>query len=1034
MKCSHCRFDNPADTRFCGQCGAPLPPAQDRGRGTETFQSGIIKELKSGTTFAGRYQVIEELGKGGMGRVYKVFDEKIKEKIALKLLKPEISEDEQAIERFSNELRFSRKISHRHVCRMYDLGEADGTHYITMEYVSGEDLKSILRMMGPMSAGKVVFIAKQVCEGLAEAHRLGVVHRDLKPQNIMIDREGNIRIMDFGIARSLKVKGMTGAGVVIGTPEYMSPEQIEGQEVDNRSDIYSLGIILYEMATGRVPFQGDTFLSIAVKQKTEQPRNPRELNPQIPDDLNRLILRCLEKSKEKRYQKAEDILADLSKIEKGIPTTEKVLPSIKPSTSREITVKFRPLKLVLPLVGLLALIAAVVLLFRFLPHRRAIAPAGGKPSVAIMYFKNDTGDQSLDIWRSALPELLIADLSQSRYIDVVSMDRLYSIFKKLNLQETVNYASEDLQKVASGCGATHIIQGILTKSGNSFRINAILQDSRTLKNIASEEVNGQGQESFHAMVDDLKIRIKQDFQLTPQQISSDPDKDISQITTSSPEAFRYYSEARKYHLREEYRKSIALLEKALAIDPQFAMAYRSMATAYGNLYLHSDADKFMKKATDLSQRLSDREKYTIEGSYYDQFGREREWPRAIEAYSKLVELYPDDNYGNYSLGNICALLEQWDKAGQYYEVCLKNKYEFVSFYNALADIYRAQNMYDQAQNVLEFYLRNVSDGSVIRCYMAYNYYAQGKLDEALREVDRATTLDPTDWFNYSYYSDIYLLQGDFRKAESENRKLLEEKEALGRYLGYVGFNCLFKTEGKFGKLIDLFLGANISFEKAGAKDAEWHGRMALANAYLLSGNSVKALEEYRKALDISVALGQLAFQRQTLEREGQVYLALRSLAGAQATADKLKAVIDSGPRKNEIRRYHHLAGLIELEKKKYSQAVEYLRQAADSLPYGPLEKDVTYIASLALAYERSGDLEKARQEYEKVSVSAAGRLGSGDIYARSFYHLGRIYERLGNKAKAAENYQKFLSLWKDADAGLPEVPEAKKKLALLTSN
>jgi serine/threonine protein kinase len=330
MKCSHCRFDNPADTRFCGQCGAPLPPAQDRGRGTETFQSGIIKELKSGTTFAGRYQVIEELGKGGMGRVYKVFDEKIKEKIALKLLKPEISEDEQAIERFSNELRFSRKISHRHVCRMYDLGEADGTHYITMEYVSGEDLKSILRMMGPMSAGKVVFIAKQVCEGLAEAHRLGVVHRDLKPQNIMIDREGNIRIMDFGIARSLKVKGMTGAGVVIGTPEYMSPEQIEGQEVDNRSDIYSLGIILYEMATGRVPFQGDTFLSIAVKQKTEQPRNPRELNPQIPDDLNRLILRCLEKSKEKRYQKAEDILADLSKIEKGIPRQRRSCPRLSP--------------------------------------------------------------------------------------------------------------------------------------------------------------------------------------------------------------------------------------------------------------------------------------------------------------------------------------------------------------------------------------------------------------------------------------------------------------------------------------------------------------------------------------------------------------------------------------------------------------------------------------------------------------------------------------------------------------------------------
>jgi tetratricopeptide (TPR) repeat protein/tRNA A-37 threonylcarbamoyl transferase component Bud32 len=1031
VKCPQCQFENPVNTHFCGQCGAPLNPAQEKGRGTETFQTGVLKELATGSTFAGRYQVIEELGKGGMGRVYKVIDEKIKEKIALKLLKPEISTDEQAIERFSNELRLSRKISHRHVCRMFDLGEARGTHYITMEYVSGEDLKSILRMMGPMSAGKVVFIAKQVAEGLAEAHRLGVVHRDLKPQNIMVDREGNVRIMDFGIARSLKVKGLTGAGMVIGTPEYMSPEQIEGQEVDNRSDIYSLGIILYEMTTGRVPFEGDTFLSIAVKQKTEKPRNPQDLNAQIPDDINRLILRCLEKSKEKRYQRAEDILADLAKIEKGIPTTEKVLPSLKPSTSREITVKFRPRKLVLPAIGFLALVAAVVLLFRFLPHRKAMATAGGKPNVAIMYFKNDTGDPSLDIWRSALPELLVADLSQSRYIDVVSMDRLYSLFKKLNLQETVNYASEDLQNVASGCGATHIIQGILTKSGNSFRINAILQDSGTLKNIASEEVNGQGQESFHAMVDDLKTRIKQDFQLTPQQMSSDPDKDINQITTSSAEAFRYYSEARKYHLREEYRKSIALLEKAVAIDPEFAMAYRSMATAYDNLYLHSEAEKYIKRAMELSQRLSDREKYIIEGSYYTQFGRERDWPRAIEAFTKLVELYPDDNYGNYQLGAIYALLEQWDKARQYYELCLKNKYEFVSFYNALADIYRAQNMYDQAQNVLESYLRNVADDSVIRCYFAYNYYSQGKLDEALREVDRATTLDPTDYYNYSYYSDIYLLQGDFRKAELENSKLLEEKEALGRYWGYVGFNCLFKTEGKFGKLIDLFLGANVSFEKAGAKDAEWNGRMALAHAYLLFGNPVKALEECRKAWDISLALDQLGFQRQTLELEGQVYLALHSLGGAQETADKLKAVIDSGPRKNEIRRYRHLAGLIELEKKNYPQAIEYLRQAADSLPYGPQEKDVAYVASLALAYERSGDLEKAQQEYEKISASTAGRLGSGDIYARSFFHLGRIYERQGNKAKAAENYKKFLDLWKGADPGLPEVPEAKKRLEAL---
>ena len=335
-KCPTCHSDNPETARFCANCAAPLAradtaPEAERPAGPTETMATIVTELRSGTTFAGRFEVIEELGKGGMGHVYKVYDQKTREKMALKLLKPEVAVDKEAIERFGNELRFARKISHRNVCRVYDLGEEKGTHFITMEYVSGEDLKSIIRMTGPMSPGKTVGVARQVSEGLAEAHRLGVVHRDLKPQNIMIDREGNVRIMDFGIARSAKVKGMTGAGVVVGTPEYMAPEQFEGKEADARSDIYALGVVLYEMVTGRLPFEGETFVSIALKQKTGTPRTPKEFNPQLPDDMTRLILRCLERDRERRFQSVDDILADLAKIEKGVPTTEKILPSVPPT-------------------------------------------------------------------------------------------------------------------------------------------------------------------------------------------------------------------------------------------------------------------------------------------------------------------------------------------------------------------------------------------------------------------------------------------------------------------------------------------------------------------------------------------------------------------------------------------------------------------------------------------------------------------------------------------------------------------------------
>ena len=1033
MKCLECGTDNTRDSRFCKKCATPLPLDNGQASFTRTLET-TTDELTRGVVFAGRYEIIEALGAGGMGRVYRAFDKKIDEEVALKLIKPEIAAERKTVERFRNELRIARKISHPNVCRTYDLHEEGKTLFITMEYVRGENLKSVIHRMGILAAGKAVSIARQVAEGLAGAHKLGIVHRDLKPGNIMIDEGGNAKIMDFGIARFLEAKGVTGEGAIVGTPEYMSPEQVEGKAADARSDLYALGVILFEMVTGHTPFEGETPLAIAHKHKYEPAPDPKKLNPQIPPGLSRIILRCLEKSREKRYQTTEEFLADLTTVEEGLPTAERgTMAKRKPLSSREITVKLTPKKLLIPAGVLIAIAAIVFALLKFLPKKEAPPPSTGPPAVAVLYFKNNTGDKNFDDWREGLRMGLYAKLRQSRYFQVLDLDQIYGLLKRLGLFERENYTPEDLKKIASEGRITHIVQGNFSRFGKKFRIVLTLKNASAQEIIPPEIIDPESEDDILPMVDSLVDRLKTSLGLTAQQAATDINKDISKDLTSSPEAIKFYSQGHQLYLAGDLNKAISYFEKAVTVDPQFAMAYLWMAIGDFGAGQYKECRANIKKAFDLREKLSERERYLIEAEYYH-YDSEKTWDKAVDAFSKLIALYPLERLGRIELGFLYWQMDEWDKAIEISELLVRNGEDNPDPTQMLAWSYLSRGKPEKAREVLEGYLVRFPDNEFIRANLGMVYCVLGDFRKAKSQIERAYTRQSDIDLLYKY---IYLSSVEDFAAMERLSKQLETHTNAVLYIGAPSISYAF--QGKLKAAITIF----------GQDFKRWQDKAYQFNLFNLAYASVRFGHLMEKAGDFPGAMsscetslryakeaGQGIFESEALFRRGVIQAQQGEIQAASQSAEVLRRNIERYPVKKRIRFYDGLLGLIALKQKDSARALEHLQKALFLTPIEMgycLGSRTEFLDWLAEANELAGRWAEAQINYEEIlSLKSSLWLpGNALIFARSYYKLGKVLEHLGDKAGAVARYRKFLDLWKNADSGLPEVEDAKRRLAAL---
>jgi len=654
--------------------------------------------------------------------------------------------------------------------------------------------------------------------------------------------------------------------------------------------------------------------------------------------------------------------------------------------------------------------------------------------ILIMSFNNNTGDKKLDYWIDIFSELLFVDFSQSRFIKPVYTENFADNLSQL-FNPKINKHAFDLVRVnAEKVKSIYVITGCFTRDNNIFHIEIKMRDTRTHKLIDTEKLVVCSEKDIFFFVDKFTEKIKQNLELCEKKGTNDIDMNVDKITTASLKAFKNYIKGRRLINTDENRKGINLLKEAVNIDPGFAMSYKLMAEAYLNLGEESEWKNYLRKTFELRKRLPIKERFRIEGEYFRL--SEKSYDKAIEALHNLLRLYPDDVMANNDLGEIYFGLEQWNRAIMHFNININNEVEPMPSYIGQARAYMAIGQYGEARKVLDSYTNYFSKTAIIHRYLALSFLFEEKYDLALAEMDKAFSLDPENFRNFVFKGDILLCKGDLTEAEELYHELLENEAALAKDEGRRRLSALYLLKGEFNKSKEqLEQGIKLA-EKIDEK--EWKSVYHLRLSYLnrKQGNFEEAVRYSNMALLSALEEDAISLEILSLHSLGLTFLEMKLIDEAQNVADNLRSTCQKELNKKAIRYFYHLIGLIELEKENLFIAIEKLGNAMTLLhsqyaPWIPRDEHALFIDSLALAYYKTGNLAKAKEQYERIISLTTGRQFYGDIYAKSFYRLGKISQKRKMRDQAINYYKKFLEIWRDADPNISELEDANFELISL---